>query len=101
MKTALITVKMEPEIKEKAKQKASEIGLSLSSVVNGLIYSFIKTGKVNFGAESYEPSEYLIEAIKDAEEERKKGWVSPSFDNVEDSLKWLENPNRKYVRDLQ
>jgi len=101
MKTAMLTVKMEPKIKEKAKQTAKDLGFSLSSLVNGFIHNLIRTGKVSFETGVYEPSDYLLEALEEAEKNRKDGYVSPSFDNIEDSFKWLDDPNRKYVRDLQ
>lgn len=48
-----------------------------------------------------EPSKYLKKALKVSAEELKNGWVSPPFDNVKDSIAWLNDPKRKYVRDLQ
>ncbi len=40
-------------------------------------------------AQEEEPSEYLIEAIKDAEDALKKGKASPVFDNAKDAIAWL------------
>jgi len=46
------------------------------------------------------PSDYLIRELRESEEEIKAGWVSPEFKNAKDAIAWLENPNRKYLRDL-
>ena len=48
----------------------------------------IKTKKVIFTTEE-KPSKYLIESIKQARKERKKGKSTPVFDNTEDAIKWL------------
>ena len=44
-----------------------------------------------------EPSEYMIQALKEAEADKK---ISPTFDNAEDATAWLKDENRKY-EDLQ
>ena len=46
-----------------------------------------------------EPSEYLIKAIKEAEEDRRAGRVSPEFDNTKDAISWLNNPKRKFINE--
>ncbi len=101
MNSAIVTFKTDQITKYQVKKVADDLGMSLSSILNGYLRELIRNRTVHFEARSYEPSDYLVEAIKEAEEDRKNGWVSPSFDNAEDSLKWLDDPNRKYVRDLQ
>lgn len=101
MKNAIITLKTEPAVKAKAKKVAADLGFSLSAVLNGYLVNFIHSKRINFGKHTEEPSEYLKEAIKEAEEDHKNGWVSPAFDNARDATAWLDNPNRKYVRNLQ
>jgi hypothetical protein len=46
-----------------------------------------------------EPSEMLIKEIKEVEEEIKRGEISPTFNNIEDAIKWLDDKSKKYVRD--
>lgn len=101
MKSAVITLKTDPAVKVKAKKVAADLGFSLSAILNGFLVEFIHNKEIHFGERAEEPSEYLKEAIRGAEEERKAGWVSPAFDNAADAVAWLDNPNRKYVRDLQ
>lgn len=88
MNTAVINIKTNPTTKAKAQEVAAELGLSLSSVINGFLKQFVRTKKVTFSTE--EPSEYLIQAIKQAEENLKKGNTSPVFTNAKDNLEWLK-----------
>lgn len=96
MNTAVINIKTDPKVKKKAKKLAADLGLTLSSILNGYLREFVRTKKVNFELEE-EPNEKLIATFKQNEKDRAAGFVSPTFDNVEDSLKWLHDPNAKYV----
>lgn len=89
MNTTAIYIRTEPKVKAKAQKVAKELGFSLSSLVNAWLRQLIKTKRVNFSAQEEEPSEYLIKAIKDAEEALKKGKASPVFDNAKDAIAWL------------
>ena len=89
MYTAVINIKTEPETKKKAQQVASEIGVSLSSLINAYLKRLIRTRRVEFDLNE-EPSEYLIKTIKKAEENYKKGKTSPAFRTGEEAVKWLE-----------
>ncbi len=100
MNSAVINVRIKPEVKKAAQKRAEELGLSLSAVINGFLTHMIKTKTVTF-SDSEEPSEFLIKILEEARRDRKEGWVSPTFDNVEDSLKWLNDPKAKYVRQLR
>lgn len=98
MNTAVINVKIDPKVKRQAQNIASDLGFSLSALINGYLKSLIKTKTVHFSlTEKEEPSEYLIKALKESEEDRKAGRVSPSFDNVEDAIKWLNDPKARYI----
>lgn len=101
MKTAIITLKIEPKIKKEAQKAAQEFGMSLSSLVSGFLRDFIFNREVRFSRKEETPSQYLIDAIVEAEQNRKDGLVSPGFDNAKDAVAWLNDPKRKYVRDLQ
>ncbi len=48
-----------------------------------------------------EPSDYLIQVLKESEEDRLAGWTSPAFENTEDAVAWLHDPNRKYDYQIQ
>lgn len=96
MNTAVIITKTEPEVKIKAQKVAKELGLSLSSLINAWLRQLIKTRTVTFSASSEEPSEYLKAVIKRAEENYKKRKTSPAFNDVEEAIKWLDDPEAKY-----
>lgn len=100
MNTAVINIKTHPETKKKAQKIAEELGLSLSSVINGYLKQLIKTKRVEFSL-SEEPSQYLIDSLKESKADIKAGRISPSFDNAEDALAWLDDPKRKYVYQLK
>lgn len=89
MQTAAIYIRTEPETKKQAQKVAREIGMSLSTLLNTYLKQVIRTKKMEFNLEE-EPSEYLINTIKKARENRKQGKGSSIFANIEDDLKWLE-----------
>lgn len=95
MNTAVINIKTSPQTKKAAKAIAEELGLSLSAVINAYLKHLIRTQTVEFSL-SEEPTEYLLQALKESEEDIKAGRVSPAFDNAEDALAWLDNPKKKY-----
>ena len=98
MKNAVINIKTSPATKKKAKKVAEQLGLSLSSVINGFLNTLIKNKSVNFDVNPREePSEQLIKVLREAEEDVKKGRVSPSFDNAKDAIHWLEREVKKYA----
>lgn len=100
MNTAVINIKVEPKTKKLAQKIAEDMGISLSGLIHGLLKQVIRTREVTLSANE-EPSEYLIQSLKEAEREIKEGWISPSFDNVEDAIAWLDHPKRKYVNQLR
>ena len=91
MNTAVINIKVDPEVKKDAQNIASDLGFSLSALINGYLKSLIKTKTVHFSlAEKEEPSEYMIKALKESEEDRKAGRVV-SFKSVDKAVKYLDN----------
>lgn len=100
MNTAVINIKTNPKTKKEAQEVAEALGLSLSAVINGFLTHMIKTKTVVF-SDSEEPSEYLIKALEQSKKDIKEGWVSPTFDSIEDEVKWLNDPNAKYIRQLR
>jgi len=87
MNTAVVNVKVNPEVKKKAQKVAEELGFSLSSIINGYLRQFIRTKEVNFNLE--EPSEYFIKSLKESEADIKAGRVT-SFDSWEEEEKYLQ-----------
>ena len=99
MNTAVINIKTNAKIKAKAQKVASDLGFSLSALINGYLNQLVKTKTIHFSALEETPSEYMIQALRESEEDRKKDRVSPSFDNAKDAIGWLNNPNRKYINE--
>ena len=90
MNYQVISVKVDPTTKREAKHAAQELGLSLSAILKGFLKQFIQTKTITFSARGEEqPSEYLIQAIKKARENRKKNKGSPVFDNAKDAIGYL------------
>ncbi len=96
MRTEIINIKTDPDTKKKARKIAERLGFSLSTLLNAYLKQFITTKTVTFSAENEEPSEWLINELKIAERDEKEGFISPAFDNAEDSIAWLHDPNARY-----
>ena len=96
MNNAVINIRTKTEIKRKAQEKAEKFGLSLSSVVNGLLQEFIAAKDFHVSLEPEEPSEWLKQQLKESAEDEKAGWVSPGFDKADDAITWLNDKNRTY-----
>ncbi len=90
MNTAVINIKTNPEIKAQAKQVAEELGFNLSSLINAYLRQLVKTKTVNFSVSDEVPTEYLLNMLKESEEDIKKGRVSPFFSNADDAIDWLK-----------
>jgi addiction module RelB/DinJ family antitoxin len=98
MKTAIINIKTKPIVKTQAQQIAEEMGFGLSTLINGFLNQLIKTRRVEFSTyPKEEPSEFMIKALKEAEEDVKEGRVSPRFDNTKEAIAWLRKESKKYA----
>ena len=97
METAVINIKVRPELKLEAQTLAEELGFNLSSLINALLKQVVRTRTLVISA-SEEPSEYLLEALKESRQDLKAGRVSPSFDNAKEAIKWLSSTRKKYGR---
>jgi addiction module RelB/DinJ family antitoxin len=73
MNTASILVKTDPKIKEQAQQTAEEMGISLTSVINRYLKHFIQTKSITFTANDEIPNQYMIDSLRQSEEEFKAG----------------------------
>lgn len=95
MNTAVINIRTDQMTKKKAQKVALKMGLSLSDLINGFLRQLVKTKTAVFTTHE-EPTPYLIQALKESKADIKAGRVSPAFDNVEDSIRWLEDPNARF-----
>lgn len=98
MSTAVINIKTDPKVKAKAQKIASELGFSLSALINGYLSQLIKTKTIHFTASEETPSEYMIQALKESEEDRRKGRYV-SFGDVDDAINWLNSSKRRFVNE--
>ncbi len=96
MNTAVINIKTHPLVKAKAQAVASELGFSLSALVNAYLRQLIKTKTVTFSVESEEPSKELIQMLKESKADIEAGRVSPGFSNTKDAIAWLDDPKGRY-----
>ena len=88
MNTAVINVKVNPQTKKEAQMVAEELGISLSGLVNGFLKNLVRTKTISFMV-SEEPSEYLLQSLKESKEDINAGRVI-SFKNPTDALSYLD-----------
>lgn len=91
MSYAVITTKVDPKVKKEAQKTAEELGMPLSVVIKAFLKHFVRTKSVEFSARDEEPNEYLKSVMRQAEENYKKGNVSPAFKSTKDAVKYLED----------
>ena len=96
MNSAVVNIKVEPKLKKEAQRVAEKLGMSLSAIINAYLNQLVRTKTINFSVSDEEPSEYLIEMLRKSQEDIKAGRVSPTFDNIEDEIAWLNDPNARY-----
>lgn len=89
MNTAVVTTKIDPQTKREAMRTAKDLGMPLSVVIKAFLKQFITTKSVMFSA-SEEPSDYLKEVIKKAEENLKQGKHSPVLRTGKEAIAYLE-----------
>ena len=94
MNTAVVNIKVDPKTKMQAQKFAASLGLSLSSLITGLLKQALRTRTVTFTDDvRLEPTAYTKRMLRQSEKNAKAGYISPVFDNVEDSISWLDVPD--------
>jgi addiction module RelB/DinJ family antitoxin len=96
----VINIRTDANVKAQFQKVADELGLGVSSLLNALMRQVIRTKRVELEVRPEIPNAYMIKMLKESAEDIKEGRVSPSFDNAEDAIAWLQNPRRKYVNQL-
>lgn len=89
MHTAVINFTTEEKIKQEAQKAAKKMGLSLSTVLNNYLKHFVKTRTVVFSTEDEKPNQWLINALKESEEDVKAGRVT-TFKTRKEALDYLD-----------
>ena len=100
MDAAVINIKVDPLLKKQAMTVAEELGLSLSSVVKGLLKHFVKVKTITFGAAREEPTKYTLQVLKESSDDIKTGRVSPPFTKANDAVAWLHKSDKKYASQI-
>jgi len=98
--TAVINIRTDIKVKNKAKEIAEQLGLSLSAVINAYLKQFVRAKSVSFSLDE-EPSDFLLQTLAESKKDIKNGYISPAFDNVKDADEWLDNPKAKYANQIR
>ena len=92
MKTSVINVKTDKDIKKSAQRVAEELGLSLSTVINAYLRQFVRNKEIHLSAAPHMSAE-LEEFLGRVEEDiKKKRNFSPAFSSVKEMDRWLNSP---------
>lgn len=87
----VISVKVDKDVRDRARKTAKRMGLPLSTVVNAQLRHFADERRIEF-REPLVPNaktrKILDEALRDIREGREDKF-SPTFDNAEDAIRWL------------
>jgi addiction module RelB/DinJ family antitoxin len=86
---AIINLNIDPKIKKEAMKTAEEMGLTLSTAINGLLRKFIAEKRVEFSTPEI-PNARLRKAMQDAREEYKQGKTPGPFNSAEQMFKSLQ-----------
>ena len=89
MRTVVINIKTHSQVKAKAQKIASQLGFSLSSLINGYLNQLIRTKTIHFSTLEETPSEYMIQALRESQEDRKKKRYK-SFESTDDALTFVD-----------
>ncbi|MFH1559277.1 MAG: type II toxin-antitoxin system RelB/DinJ family antitoxin [Patescibacteria group bacterium] len=85
----MINFKTDNKTKKQAQKIAQEMGLSLSSVLNVMLLNFIKRKTLFISLNHEEPTDYLLDLLRESENEIKKNALSPKFRKSKEAIKWL------------
>ena len=88
MKTSMLSIKVEPKVKQGAQKIANELGFSLSAIVNASLKNLVRNKTVSYSL--LEPSPMLKKAIESARRDRAKGKSYGPFDTVEKAVAFLK-----------
>lgn len=89
MQSAVINFTTEEKTKQEAQKVAKKMGISLSMVLNNYLKHFVRAKTVVFNANDEIPNQWLINALKESEEDVKAGRVI-TFKNPQEELEYLD-----------
>lgn len=79
----ILNIKTDKKLKAEAKAVAEQMGVPLSTILNSFLKQLVREREITFSAKVYEPTPFLVRALKSADEEFKSGKVK-IFSSVED-----------------
>lgn len=89
-----MNIKVDKKLKKMVQKTADELGIPLSTLVNMFLKQFAATGRIDFSAvEEMTPT--MTKIIAGAEEEIKRGELSPVFSDYETAIEYLHNLEHK------
>jgi addiction module RelB/DinJ family antitoxin len=90
MKTAILNVKVDEQVKKQAQAVAGSFGIPLSTLVNAYLIELGQTGQIHFSAvEVMTPQ--MENIIQQAENEIKAGHTNGPFDTTEEAINYLKS----------
>ena len=99
---AQITFRANPRLKEKTLSKTQKDGITLRALFSFAMQAYVNDELiVGLRHKNEVPSPYLINAIKEAEDQYQNGEMSPRFDNARDAVKWLRSKKKNYGGSVQ
>lgn len=87
MQTAVVSIKVDPQVKKKAQEVAARSGFSLSVLINDYLKKIARTNSLETNLE--EPNDYFIKSMKKSEADVKAGRVI-SFNSWEEEKEYLQ-----------
>ena len=88
--STVINIKTDKKTKKEAQKIAKEMGLPLSTVINGYLKQFITERQMTFRA-PLRPTKKLEKILAEAQKDIKEGKnLSPEFNSVEEMNKYLD-----------
>lgn len=90
MKTAILNVKVDEQIKKRAQAVAGGFGIPLSTLVNAYLIELANTGQIHFS--TVEPmTEKMEKIVEVAQREIAQGETSGPFETLEELFEHLDN----------
>jgi len=86
-----INIKADKKVKEKAQKVAKQLGMPLSTIINGYLNQFIRTKEIHFFTEGKLKPEVKRRLDRLQREAMEGKNLSPTFDNTEDAIRYLHS----------
>ncbi|MBI3631401.1 MAG: type II toxin-antitoxin system RelB/DinJ family antitoxin [Candidatus Staskawiczbacteria bacterium] len=88
MKTSVLNIKIDPEVKNEAQKVADEFGFSLSAIINASLKDLVRSKTISYSL--LEPTQLLEKSIRSARIDRTKR-KQVTFSTAPDFMKSLRS----------